>query len=133
MLLQALGLMGASHSAVVAPSVSSLSVTLQNSGTCSGKSVGTPASVRGTFAIANPDWVNYKVNVYVNGVLKTTLTAAGTTHYDFNLSGLVYSGSSPHNVTTTFKLDVVRVSGGFVAGTRSQSYTDEFGGCSGPL
>lgn len=133
MLMQALGLMGASHAAVVAPSVSSLSVTLQDSGTCSGHSVGTPASVRGTFAIANPDWANYKVNVYVNGVLRTTLTAAGTTHYDFTMSGLVFSGSSPHPVSTTFKIDVVRVFGGTIAGTRSATYTDEFGGCAGPV
>jgi hypothetical protein len=129
MLHQMLGLMGA-YVAPTTPSVTSVVASIPNGGSCSGTHVGTSAVIRATYAIANPDYTNYVVKIYMNGVLQITRTAPGTV-YDL-ANGLVL-GSSGHSTPLSYlmRVDVVRIATGAPVSSKSSTVDGDFGDCSG--
>jgi len=133
MWMQIFGTMGGAYVPATEPSVASVTVAGLSGGSCSGTHVGTNAVVRATYSISNPSWTAYTVKVYKDGVLRQTLTGAGTTHDDYTAPGVE---GDPHNVTTVhwvWRVDVVRnADSATISSLQSATFTDSYGNCNGP-
>lgn len=129
-----LGLMGA-YVAPIGPTVTALSAATHVAGSCKtprGTGIATPASVRVTYAIGNADYVNYSVKIYRDGVLVSTRSSAATT-FDSSISGYVQGDNEAYTPVIVYRVDVVRSSDSHVMSTKSYTFSDSFGNCTGPL
>jgi len=117
------------------PVPSTPTVASTGGGTCSGSSVATPASIRVSWTITNPDGTNYTAKLYENNVLKSTAPTAASMHFDKTISAAVEDGSQmPWKANWTYRVDIIEnLSGAVVATKSSAEWTQAYGGCGGPI
>lgn len=113
------------------PTVTAVSVASTNAGACT---VGiqiphTNAAYEVTVTVANPDWTNYTLKLYENGVLVKTFTGTPLT-YSKTMTGRIEGGVNAVAANKTYRADMVKNSTSQVVSTvTSAEWTTTYGVC----
>ena len=131
MLALLLALAAAQEAAETTPSLDSLSISTNQTGTCFAGTVETSAAIQVDWTATNFNPATHQYKVYRDGVLVST---QGTEGYGLELSGLVEN--DPHLAQTidfNYSVQIERTSDSAVLASREESETKSYGVCDGPV
>jgi hypothetical protein len=118
----------------VTPVTGTPTVATLNAGLCHAfnGTVITPASIRVSWSVTNPDAANYSAKLYKDGILISTQDTAASMTYDETISGQVVD--APHFQWTSnwvFRVDIAAKSDGAVVSSKtSLAWQETYGTCS---
>ena len=125
-----------SASAVVAPVLNSLTVSLSSGGLCTGKVCTTSASITVTLTASNPNDTLYACTLYENGNPVATPSTGGGS-YTKTFTGYTTTGGAPQiNPSLYYQALLTLKSTGTtvqILNASTYPYTNTFGTCGGPV